>query len=662
MHYNVNAPVSLDGGSGFDKVVVLGTEFADDIVITSKGVLGAGLNVRYANVEVVEVDGLEGDDEFFVQSTAFGVAYRVIGGLGSDTINVTGDVTEDIVVRELEGVSGAVNHLVFSGDPLYDGVVVDGIDVNVATPTSGNVIITETGGFTAVREGGPVAFDKYFVRLAAEPGANIVYVTVSAARSPQEEADGLGPSTHKGDTIWVCTGADAACDDAFAEFQRHIFVNSDTVSRVPQRAVVLKFTGGAGGNWDIDQVVHVYAVDDLRPEGDARRRRQPQRHLRPTRATTATLVRNVEVHGARQRHAGRARARGAAGDVDRGQPHGRDRGRRTTTGLADELLVQLAAKPVSGTVVVHLKLDEDSEEWISIARGDALDTRFDAATRTITFTSADGDWDDPVRLRVSSRDNDRRQDPRTAVIEFEKDASSTAPNYDFPSLYAPPVRVAVEVLDDETAGAVVLESAGGTLVVVRRRHRRLLHPPPAPADGAGAGRDPHGRPDRREDDQRPAVRLPGDRRLPRHAALHRRRRARQRRLGPDHAHAGRRRQLPRRGLRARHVHPDRGRGRGERRPLRLRGERVDDHAHRRPASRAAASPARSSASSSARGCGRARSRPRQPRPPPTARRPPRAASSSAPTARAGSRTASSRASACASATRGPPRAPTSRSR
>ena len=82
VQYNVNAPVSVDGGTGFDKVVILGTEFADDIVITAKGIFGAGLNVRYANVEIVEVDGLEGDDEFFVLSTAFGVAYRVIGGLG----------------------------------------------------------------------------------------------------------------------------------------------------------------------------------------------------------------------------------------------------------------------------------------------------------------------------------------------------------------------------------------------------------------------------------------------------------------------------------------------------------------------------------------------------------------------------------------------------
>ncbi len=133
VQYNINAPVSVDGGTGIDKMVVLGTEFADDIVITAKGIVGAGLNVRYDNLEIIEVDGLEGDDEFFVQSTAFGVAYRVIGGLGSDTINVTGDVTEDIVTRELEGISGAIDHLVTSDDIGYDGLPVDGIETNVAT-------------------------------------------------------------------------------------------------------------------------------------------------------------------------------------------------------------------------------------------------------------------------------------------------------------------------------------------------------------------------------------------------------------------------------------------------------------------------------------------------------------------------------------------------
>ncbi|KKK48748.1 hypothetical protein LCGC14_3142010, partial [marine sediment metagenome] len=152
VQYNVNAPVSVDGGTGFDKLVVLGTEFADDFAITREGIFGAGLNVRYATIEVVEIDGLEGDDEFYVQSTAFGVAYRVIGGLGSDTINVTGDVTADIVTRELEGASGAIDHLVTSDDVRYDGLAVDGLDYNVATSEAGLVVITETGSGTTVSE------------------------------------------------------------------------------------------------------------------------------------------------------------------------------------------------------------------------------------------------------------------------------------------------------------------------------------------------------------------------------------------------------------------------------------------------------------------------------------------------------------------------------
>ena len=37
VRYNINAPVSVDGGTGFDKLVILGTEFADDIAITDGG-------------------------------------------------------------------------------------------------------------------------------------------------------------------------------------------------------------------------------------------------------------------------------------------------------------------------------------------------------------------------------------------------------------------------------------------------------------------------------------------------------------------------------------------------------------------------------------------------------------------------------------------------
>lgn len=474
--YNVNAPVSIDGGTGFDKVVVLGTEFADDFVITNRGIFGAGLNVRYTTVEVIEVDGLEGDDEFFVQSTAYGVAYRVIGGLGSDTINVTGDVVEDIVVRELEGVSGSVNHLVTSADPDYAGLPVDGIDLNVATPTQGNVVITESAGFTAVREGGPVSIDGYQVRLATAP-TGPVYVTASAARSPQEEAAG----TPAGDTLWVCSGAQASCDTAFHEFQRTLTVDGGP-SYVANRAVVLRFTGL---DWNVDQWVWVYAVDDLRSEGD---RVVTVNHsvISTDARFDATDVRNVEVA---------LRDNDTPGvyvtEID---PATGNEDRRTvvvegtaTTGLTDQLRVQLAAAPTAGSVIVKLVLDADADQAFRVTSADA---RWNATTRTLTFSVAD--WFLPVLLVVVARDDARPHDPRTELLRFELDPASTgqfgAVAYTFPSLYAPPVRIPVELWDDEVAGVVVVESDGTTQLVMGGatddEWLRLTRVPTAPVDVA----------------------------------------------------------------------------------------------------------------------------------------------------------------------------------
>ena len=270
VQYNVNAPVSVDGGTGVDKVVILGTEFADDIVITADSVSGAGINLRFTAVELVEVDGLEGDDEFFVQSTAHGVAYRIIGGLGSDTINVASDVVEDIVVRELEGVAGTVNHLITStSDAGYNGLTAGGLATSVVRG-SGLVVIEQTNG-TRVTEGG--AIDSYTVRLARQPGAN-VYVTASAAASPQEEAtDATSVNlaniaqqlpTGLGDSIWLCTTASGAGCAAPRDFQRFVYLNG-VLTAVASQALVLTFTPD---NYATAQLVYVYAPDDARSEGD----------------------------------------------------------------------------------------------------------------------------------------------------------------------------------------------------------------------------------------------------------------------------------------------------------------------------------------------------------------------------------------------------------
>ena len=570
-------------------------------------------------------------------------------------------------------MSGDVNHLVTSGDPLYDGLVVDGIDLNVATPTTGNVIITETDGFTAVREGGPVSIDKYFVRLAADPDA-----TSSTSRSPprarrRRRPNGIpgrrhGLGLHRHEPTRPATTRSPSSSG-------HIYLNSDTPTDVPQRAIVLKFTGGA----ELERRPGGLRLRRRRPalRGRPRRRGQPQRHLRPTRATTARSSATSRSRVRDNDTPGVFVAPGAAGHDDRGRPHGRDRGRRRRPALTDELLVRLTAEPSAGvTIVVHLTLDADSEEAdldLEVERSPALQPGRAARSPSRSRRRTTG----TPRSASSStpRDNDRRQDPRTAVI-----SSSAARSPPAAATTATPSRASTRRRPGRRRGARRRDRGRGRrrdrrrhARRVRRRHGRLLRPSAASSRRRRSRRrDPHRRADRREVDQDgarssftlqpiggyvPTQLFIGDVTLGNDGA------------GADHDHARRRRQLPRRGLRAGDVHPDQRRRRGERRPLHLRTS----------PSRSSRSTATGAASGSFQGAivsklvreglwqGDVTSS--RPVPPPTAtRRRPAAASSSARSTRttrprrAGSPTGSSRASASASARPAPRPAPTSRSR
>jgi hypothetical protein len=474
VQYHLNAPVSVDGGTGFNKLAILGTEFADAFVITDRGIFGAGAGVRFTNIQVVEIDGLEGDDQFFVQSTAFGTAYRLVGGLGSDVFNVAGDVTTGIVTRELEGVSGTVNHRTMSDDPRYKGLVVDGFNYNVASAEEGAVVITESGGFTSVTEGGGrTAVDNYFVRLARQPQpGQKVYVTVSAARSPQEEADDTlaNPASLQdgpGDTIWISTTAPADPNDPLAaDFQRFVWING-VLTPVASRAVVLVFDHT---DWDTDQEVFVFAVDDDRSEGD---RVVVIQHsvISADPAFDAAGVANVEVLVRDNDTPGVRVTQIQPGSYNSGTGQFIEDDRTlviegdTITGLRDELLVQLATGKGIGVgeqVVVKLNMDADSDQRIELFNP-LNDLRFDHIARTITFTAAD--WNIPVLVRIGARDDSREQDPFTAVLRFDRDASTTAADYLFPNLRSGRGLIPIEVIDNDTPGAVVLESDGSTLLI-----------------------------------------------------------------------------------------------------------------------------------------------------------------------------------------------------
>lgn len=91
IQYVGNAHVNVDGGAGTDILRIIGTEFADRIVLTKDGIFGIGLDVGYLNIEKLEIDLAEGDDEFYVLSTDPAVDVTLFGGLGSDYFSLAGD-------------------------------------------------------------------------------------------------------------------------------------------------------------------------------------------------------------------------------------------------------------------------------------------------------------------------------------------------------------------------------------------------------------------------------------------------------------------------------------------------------------------------------------------------------------------------------------------
>jgi len=241
IQYTINAPVSIDGGSGNDTVIVVGTLLDDNFVVTSEGIVGAGLNVTFENVEQAEVDGLEGDDNFFIRSTSEGIVTTVIGGLGSDTFSVLGDVTETIIGgAQLEGEPGLITHDITSNDTDYSSLRVDGIGVTISEPAEGqtSVAIVQTDGMTVVSEFG--LNDTYEIQLLGDIPTQLtkLYLTVSAAipSKNDQEQDPISDS---------------------------ILVSSDGVTFT--RSVVLTFDSSS--NWNTAQAITVKAIDDTAAEG-----------------------------------------------------------------------------------------------------------------------------------------------------------------------------------------------------------------------------------------------------------------------------------------------------------------------------------------------------------------------------------------------------------
>lgn len=179
IQYAVNAPVKINGGDGLDTVIIIGTEFGEDFVVTRDGVFGAGLNVSFINIENLEVDAAEGDDRFFILSTDAKIVTRIVGNLGTDFFFVQGPTPGNgVISNDLLGHSGIITHNVTSSvvDSIFEGLKVIGISSNVADNDEPAIRITETDGFSRVVEGSTALigdeegeWDSYAVVLARPP-------------------------------------------------------------------------------------------------------------------------------------------------------------------------------------------------------------------------------------------------------------------------------------------------------------------------------------------------------------------------------------------------------------------------------------------------------------------------------------------------------------
>ena len=123
--------------------------------------------MSFVDIKSLRVDAAEGDDRIFVKSTSEKFVTEIFGGLGDDTVFMSGE-TPPIVSNDLRGHSGLVLHDVESDDVLFDGQALFGISANVADNDEPFIVVRTTGGSTIITEGSP-EYDEFQVVLTQAP-------------------------------------------------------------------------------------------------------------------------------------------------------------------------------------------------------------------------------------------------------------------------------------------------------------------------------------------------------------------------------------------------------------------------------------------------------------------------------------------------------------
>ncbi len=195
IEYNINAPVDIEGGTGFNTLVLLGTEANDTFVVTQDGIFGGGLNISYTNIQAITIDTLEGNDTIDVLSTPQDVVTTINGGEGGDTINVGGDVSGSVISANSQGSSSVTDHTVTSSNPdsQYNGLFIPGISVIVggsggaiiSQPSQSIVHVNDPSSITSFQVSAPTLTDSQGNPITLSNGQT-AYVNVAPAMPSSE--------------------------------------------------------------------------------------------------------------------------------------------------------------------------------------------------------------------------------------------------------------------------------------------------------------------------------------------------------------------------------------------------------------------------------------------------------------------------------------------
>jgi hypothetical protein len=185
--YVVNSLVDIDGGTGDDLLIVVGTEGDDSYVVADGNVYGGGLSIKFQAIERLAVSTAEGNDLVSILSTSPDFRTSIYGALGSDTFVACPREVEPVVSKNLRGHRGIIEHSISSDDERYDALLVEGVAVEVHDNDGlyGYVNVVEEDTTHVLFEDGTTSF-AFWVYPTRRPTKGALNVTVISPATGDE--------------------------------------------------------------------------------------------------------------------------------------------------------------------------------------------------------------------------------------------------------------------------------------------------------------------------------------------------------------------------------------------------------------------------------------------------------------------------------------------